>query len=87
MDSTQKKPRKRQLVALEKEVERLKAKDKIKTDIINAKEKSTQAHIKELDLSRSKIKQLTEDNKKLKFMVDNGLGYEDLKNDITYPTH
>ena len=28
---------------------------------------------------------LKEKNKKLKFMIDNGLGWEDMKNDITYP--
>ncbi len=29
------------------------------------------------------IKQLKEDNHKLKFMVENGLGYEDLTTDIS----
>jgi hypothetical protein len=28
---------------------------------------------------------MQEENKKLKFMVDNGLGWDDLKDDITYP--
>ena len=28
---------------------------------------------------------LEEENKRLKFMIDNGLGWEDMKNDITYP--
>lgn len=28
---------------------------------------------------------MIEENRKLKFMVDNGLGWEDLKNDISYP--
>ena len=31
------------------------------------------------------IKLLKEENKKLKSMVENGLDYEDLKDDITYP--
>ena len=32
-----------------------------------------------------KIKKLEADNKLLKFMVENGLGEEDMMNDITYP--
>lgn len=30
-------------------------------------------------------KQKDEDIKKLRFMVDNGLGWKDMENDITYP--
>ena len=33
----------------------------------------------------NEIKSLEERNKKLQFMVDNGLGEEDMKDDITYP--
>jgi len=33
-----------------------------------------------------KISQLTKENERLKDMIDNGLGWEDMKNDITYPS-
>lgn len=36
--------------------------------------------------SRTKMyDDLKEENRKLKFMIDNGLGWEDLKNNISYP--
>lgn len=31
------------------------------------------------------VEGLRKENAKLKFMIDNGLGWEDMKNDITYP--
>lgn len=33
------------------------------------------------DADQKKIKELTEQNKKLEFMVENGLGYKDMEND------
>ena len=33
----------------------------------------------------SLLKEAQEENRKLKFMIENGLGWEDMKNDITYP--
>jgi len=35
--------------------------------------------------SEEEIERLKEENKKLKFMIDKGLGWEDMRNDITYP--
>ena len=35
---------------------------------------------------RAKVEKLEKENAYLRFMVENGLGEEDLKNDITYPT-
>jgi len=37
------------------------------------------------EFAEKQINKLKEENKKLKFMIENGLGWEDMKNDITYP--
>lgn len=46
----------------------------------------TEAEVKkEKEAIRLKIDKLEKENEWLKFMVDNGLGEEDLRNDITMP--
>ncbi len=38
-----------------------------------------------LDEANKLILSLTEDVRKLRFMIDNGLGWEDIRDDIIYP--
>jgi len=46
---------------------------------------TAEAMLKIIDDMESEIKQLEEKQKKYEYMIENGLGYEDMINDITYP--
>ena len=71
----------------EEEIERLerqRSDDELETSLISTEEKL--AELTEQDAKQSaEIEKLREENKKYKFMIDNGLGFEDMKNDIEYP--
>lgn len=55
---------------------------KVKNEAVKAMEEYAEQF---KDKHESDINELKEENRKLRFMIDNGLGYEDMKNDITYP--
>jgi hypothetical protein len=46
---------------------------------------TAEAMLKIINDMESEIKQLEEKTKKYEFMIENGLGEEDMKNDITMP--
>ena len=50
-------------------------------EVCQIMDKKQQNYEKELD----RIQYLEEENRKLKFMINNGLGWDDMRDDITYP--
>lgn len=70
------------ICAFSEEIEELEKELKLREDWANHHKKVSEIDAQKKHDAEARVKALEEENKKLRGMIDNGLGWEDMKQDI-----